>query len=1433
MFSYSLSFLLTLSCCSYGTADGSFVETSSGQAARELKKRYDRLLNVNKELRSPYAITAFVNQHGKPMYRVGHRDQSAPAADAEHRQQVQTRRKSYGSAVRTERSTSRKSRMSMHALFPTTIFPSATVRSSEATATMRSPPLRKLRKARSNPQISVDPIPPPHAPGRGHSQSVTAADLPRLPMYSAPSGPVPALYPQPPIHDGFADVMHWGVESGPSSPISSRSHSHSYGSGVSPSPGPFNPFGSGVVFDSPTPVREPESHLNVPLLREMQSFESGMTARADPPLRVAIPNTSSILLVPEEQDLEPLPLSPILSPVPSPPKANLPDPTYCLTYETIMHTRYSTEVFDVLQTYRGLPVLERLLEDSDTAVIKMTLTTDESAAPRSDPRFVIWGTVTLESQADDPQASRRSSGDPDGPERERVLVAATIERWLAQLTSALDYDELLVFFLTYRSYITALDLCHLLICRFHWALGRSADGGDDMVRRVVRVRTFVAIRYWLLTFFAVDFVPNRELRLVLASWLNTLRRDPILQKHTDALSIVRKLLSVSRDAKEAHLQRPRASISKPSSGTTSNGAARRSSSGVDEDLDLDFVAEPSPLSSAGYGKVKGSASADGAAVIQQPLHRAIMELSANVPPTPVHPAHSPNALSRAFANTVGRLGRWKRALNSGLRHAGDQGPMAEVSAFDMELNSEGDLRGGTLQYPNLANPTPQPLPPVLPLLSSLDPLPSLDLLHPIPPTPPPAFTAATAGSPEPDIDPPGAPTSSDSLAAREEAVEVPHDAVLTNMIPPVEVSFRGKLSSRTSMSSTSSSSSYGVPVAPQAAFYARRSALDRSWQLDVVSIDDLDLSDASSDTSERRVAQAGPKKPPRRLPLRRAFEFVNRNRESVSSMGFASQDGSASNSRRSSAVSGGGPEGGLGNTIQQWQVNALIDSLSDDEDEGDVEDALRRLEGQMNRQKQRAKETKVDNWVKTIRERLVAGDYGDEAPRYLSDDGEDESSVAGGARARGSTLSSALSSPSRPGSPASVRHVSSFGVLVDNTTPVPSQTPQPGSVSPAASRSAKDKKPAVEDAVPVEILRGRLTAPNPASMVVAKIPSTPARLPTMYGPDYHRSWVLSFPTVSLAVHFSMIDRELFLAIKFEELVSDDWRGPEAAQVANVLDWGQFLKDRARWKAQGVEGYQTSALVAARARFNLVTNFVISEIVDTPLAHRSSLVSKFIRVAWKCFQLNNFSSMVAIVAGLRSDWVSRAMKRGWDRLTVYNLRILKDLTYFAEATDDFKHIRRAVAQLTDPKLAAGASEEATSVRSSTRGKLTDGKPPTGVPFLGVYLAPLQRVSRLPDLIDPTAPTELVITDPESGNFSAPAHPAVFDALPELPPSMHLEPLINVHKQRLVARTVKALVAGQHLASRLQHPIDRRLFQRCLRLRGLDYATLHQKLGTYSD
>lgn len=118
-------------------------------------------------------------------------------------------------------------------------------------------------------------------------------------------------------------------------------------------------------------------------------------------------------------------------------------------------------------------------------------------------------------------------------------------------------------------------------------------------------------------------------------------------------------------------------------------------------------------------------------------------------------------------------------------------------------------------------------------------------------------------------------------------------------------------------------------------------------------------------------------------------------------------------------------------------------------------------------------------------------------------------------------------------------------------------------------------------------------------------------------------------------------------------------------------------------------------------------------------------------------------------------------------------------------------------------------------------------------LGIYLSQLHRLNKLPALIDPTAPNSVVGIDPVTANFDPPAHPEVFSSLTPLPPSMHLEPLINVHKQRGIADVIKSLVAGQHLASRFQFDVDKKLFQKCLRLRGLDAALLQRALAFYSD
>ncbi|TCD60853.1 hypothetical protein EIP91_009402 [Steccherinum ochraceum] len=180
--------------------DGSFVETSSGAAARELKRIYDQRYGVGKEVRSPYAITAFVNQHGKQMYRLGTRELSAPAAtSADDSDIVPNRAKSQAVSSGTRDShasaapkAKRGSRMSVHSFLPPTMFnktgsisithPKPTNQVTHVEEGSRSPPVRKLRKTRSIPNMngaegSSDPSAQAAASnGRPHAHSVSSAD---------------------------------------------------------------------------------------------------------------------------------------------------------------------------------------------------------------------------------------------------------------------------------------------------------------------------------------------------------------------------------------------------------------------------------------------------------------------------------------------------------------------------------------------------------------------------------------------------------------------------------------------------------------------------------------------------------------------------------------------------------------------------------------------------------------------------------------------------------------------------------------------------------------------------------------------------------------------------------------------------------------------------------------------------------------------------------------------------------------------------------------------------------------------------------------------------------------------------------------------------------------------------------------------------------
>ncbi|PPQ80324.1 hypothetical protein CVT25_003607 [Psilocybe cyanescens] len=1578
--------------------DGSFIETSSGPTAHILKRRYDQLAGVGPSVRSPYAITAFVNQHGKSMYRIGHRGKnSAPAATAADADDLLKQSKTLSETSHSPR-TQRRSRLSMHFLQPSMFAkPSIPPTSRPPIGVSNTPSVsKKLRKTRSIPDMSsLEPTiisaPTFAVTGRGHSQSVTAMDIPRI--------PVPFSAHPPPRHiDAFAELMDWF--SPPSSASTSNFSNHGHFNPDTPSSAPLrpratiiHPFGQKVVFNSPSMKVVPERMPAPRYLREMQSFESGRTARQHDS-RESLPNSdspapSSDASGTAEELSRPasaIRLSMISSaPVDSAQSTNPPgqaEPDAVPSADAHrLSSHYSTEVFNVLQTYRGLPLFEKLVPEDNTNVIKLSLAADQSAAPRDDPRFVIWGDIQVEPEAEDyhsksrdsltdvsssnPSSSsmtkRRSSKvskykSPDAsvvslPKRgQKVLLAATIERWIAQLTSDLNYDELLNFFLTYRTYVVAVDLCHLFICRFHWALQEATSRQDETVRRIVRVRTFVAIRYWLLTFFTVDFIPNRELRLLIADWLNTLIDDPILKKHSDATDIVKRLIKVAKECKRAHTrtsEKPKSS-SEPKSSSDSEErpvdhvlgksfaeAIRKLPQEDNESiLDLDFLPDEAKIEEvSGFPSDPANAHLTAGAVggtVLSPNRPASLPLSsfnilqrtdhapgpstdADIPfienTAPVVLGHHHSALSRAFVRTIGRLGRWKRVLNHrsavrppntlGVCGVGDQ-------AFDLDLNVARDLltvNGGVENYLRMVEP-PAPKPstssiivapveshshhPSLlvlpPLLSVLPTSPSIPLstanIHPSQPSSSPllsqsnvvhdttATTTLKTESPPSTSSPLPEPSQPSLLPSFVESVPESNDVPPVPVVSLVEtvradlvpVTFANRRFSPASFGDnsyslgdpdrpesfmSSSTDSFGAILTADGPLPPTFPGQHSQWAFDASIDDDLDFSDTSSLPGGADLpAPPGLMRPARRLPNRRDFEFVRRSE--VSSMGIVSneymRDSVASSTHSDTSPS----SSGVPPPIHRWQMKSLqrtFESMSNDgEDSGDVEAALRRLEGQINPKIQQEKAEKVDGWVRSLQERMKNGDYDYESSIFSEDDIEgfiDEVDPP--------TDDTDIESP-----PDLVVSSSETDDSYDNDdadgmphTPIPSQSTQQLPLPPGLGPipRSEPQKPPLEDAVPMEILQSRLP-PNETPAVEPISPPAESILSSKFSTSdvtrsIHQSFVLGYPAEQLAEHFSMIDRELFMGVKFEELVTDEWM--ECEEI-NVLDWAQYLKDRARWKAELKFSEKTTALAAVRARFNLMVAFVISEVVLTPPTARPFVVSKFLRIAWKCYSLSNFNTLTAIIMALKGDWVARAMKKqGWNRIGVFEARVFKDLKLFITVADNFKFMRQIVDSIVDAKPLEGSSHAASVISGgdsqSGKGKGTsDNRPsvPTAcIPFIGIYLSQIHEFNKLPALIDPTTPNSVIGIDPETAHFDPPAHPEVFSALAPLPPSMHLEPLVNVHKQRRIADVIKSLVAGQHLASRVQFPIDKKLFQKCLRLRGLETTYLQRALAMYSE
>lgn len=533
----------------------------------------------------------------------------------------------------------------------------------------------------------------------------------------------------------------------------------------------------------------------------------------------------------------------------------------------------------------------------------------------------------------------------------------------------------------------------------------------------------------------------------------------------------------------------------------------------------------------------------------------------------------------------------------------------------------------------------------------------------------------------------------------------------------------------------------------------------------------------------------------------------------------------------------------------------LDDIESDDDEPGDVEAALRRLEGIIDEDRQKEKTKRVERlWQRSLA-RNAKNDVADDDDGVLS--ATKHTSQASSRFRADRTLSSSLTGGSLADAEddASNASVHPCERSVDEPTVAKPKSPPSRQLHPKASfldlhdscsaseaeshneshqipaEAPKSEELATKRASSVksaDSTSARALMPNTDPQITASKPfiaaggnqSSPGILMSPRRglaplPPVHRSFLLSYRTESVARQMCLIEAELLRSVTWDELASSRWR--ERRFGTEVTDWEAFYRDRVRDRLEAQrlgEMHQERAVEAIVARFNLTSNWVASEVVLTQnIDERAAVISKLIRVAWKCYLQSNFASLAQIIFGLSTPWVER-LRRTWNRVGYFEMRMWKDLNSFVGPRHNFRHLRNAMLQLVEGAASSGGEVAEAANVATSRGC---------IPFFGLFLSDLMQYDAMPTFLDPTLPTKAAstTTTPDGKVRLHPADPKAFGHLAPLPATVQLEPLVNLHKFRNIAEVIKQISAFQSAAKNYSamFEAEKGAYVRCLKLRCL--------------
>lgn len=811
-----------------------------------------------------------------------------------------------------------------------------------------------------------------------------------------------------------------------------------------------------------------------------------------------------------------------------------------------------------------------------------------SAAPSDDPRFVIWGekqpttsskpsltsqdSSSVLSSTASPATSRRwsrkastSSHDPAVKHAssfqtvlppQKMLMAATVERWVAELTSKIDPELLADFFLAYRSFLSPYSLCELLVTRFNWALAEPSSPEDEAARRIVRVRSFVVIRHWLLNYFIEDFVPDSQLRGLLTSWLNNTAKSYQIKSSPSDQRLVKNLKKVVRRLKDQYvnigsaLEQGAAQLSAALDSQSAGDAGIHSQSSgpaivLDEDVDLNFTTyntshAPHQRSvSAGRKGTEGmllpvsppkerrrSTTASSREVLHDRLGQTGKLVkthpSTTSPSRAAHPStylpvsHSP--VSRAVTSTLGQFGRLKRMIQNrssptvaSEELASHDGPAVDVFS-QVQTESSSNPSSPSIHQSSSASMTST---------SEVETPDEGDILT------------------SPEVSDTSNTSSSGLGISRSMEAE---DPMLRHSLSnqTIKSDLRASKGKRVSQSLNSEPPAHAPPK--QSSTWTSSAGHRAS----VVQLDDVGLSDESDDEEVELPRTL------RRLPAARdlrqaeALRQLRPQTSKATMSSLATRKSSRLFKRPSFASFRSGSSNHSQDSADEHApgviTNFVIDGLeSDDEEEsGDVEAALRRLEGQIDSEKQKIKAARVE---RQMAKSAAAADSGLE-PQHESADEQDDNPV-------GETRTPRSSASADPEEQARSAVVSTLinPEIGDSASSGPRMlTPEPpGLNAPDLPHDMRSSSPAHHSSseVPAKTrlstlrlsmgrkpsIRNLLSRTHPPLETAG--PQSKLSIPPTMQPA-HRSFVLLCKTEVLARQFCLIERDLLSNISWHE-----------------------------------------------------------------------------------------------------------------------------------------------------------------------------------------------------------------------------------------------------------------------------------------------------------